>query len=672
MDFEVSPITLSPDYLTRREYYTGPATAIREFLHNSKHKGSALNAANQWTNLTTHKVGEEDWTCLSFLDDGCSMDRAELRQAVKFDPPKDKAACTTSRFGEGMKAAAFWLSSERSAIFLFALKGTERTVVMLGGNDERDLDRCSLIIAPEIKEGDGADEMLACARKERKAGLRETIDRLCRLPSSKGCAGNEQSPFDGVQDLLRVFAGMQTRTQTDHAFMVQIWNPRGKDPSHSQEGLSAVFLGSPAGVPGMPSHQPQGDSKAALELLLAPDQSRPETDPHMTIMLRDKDGKETTLSSVCQRLFLPQDQQEICNGAFYSTRSRMVPSPKHEQAMRMHVCGQLVRPAGHPWSQVLQAGGQPSALLSIGDGLGCMQLVSLPEPVYGKPGQVRLPGSGIIFVGAGSDHTLNLDPIIPDLHARYTNLLPSIVMASRSDTHYNNLWTCISELCGGSEELSGIISRATFMRACRPCKGGQNMRFLRAICLQPYLALVQAASHASLQYDPSKTDIRISPAFAQGLMRVITSFAVEHHLPQEARAPAPKNPPSPATPHPAAPRPVSRKHGSPQTAAAAAGDAAGGSEDRAGVERRKSKRSVAPPQLYVPDSGTPNKRPRRAMHKNEPQLVQAAVADFCPRAEKILAEMKSAKRSDVVAQLSANFRHNLTVLNKAAAANGAA
>ncbi|KAK9859371.1 hypothetical protein WJX84_002283 [Apatococcus fuscideae] len=576
MDFEVSPITLSPDYLTRREYYTGPATAIREFLHNSKHKGSALNAANQWTNLTTHKVGEEDWTCLSFLDDGCSMDRAELRQAVKFDPPKDKAACTTSRFGEGMKAAAFWLSSERSAIFLFALKGTERTVVMLGGNDERDLDRCSLIIAPEIKEGDGADEMLACARKERKAGLRETIDRLCRLPSSKGCAGNEQSPFDGVQDLLRVFA----------------------------------------------------------------DQSRPETDPHMTIMLRDKDGKETTLSSVCQRLFLPQDQQEICNGAFYSTRSRMVPSPKHEQAMRMHVCGQL--------------------------------LVSLPEPVYGKPGQVRLPGSGIIFVGAGSDHTLNLDPIIPDLHARYTNLLPSIVMASRSDTHYNNLWTCISELCGGSEELSGIISRATFMRACRPCKGGQNMRFLRAICLQPYLALVQAASHASLQYDPSKTDIRISPAFAQGLMRVITSFAVEHHLPQEARAPAPKNPPSPATPHPAAPRPVSRKHGSPQTAAAAAGDAAGGSEDRAGVERRKSKRSVAPPQLYVPDSGTPNKRPRRAMHKNEPQLVQAAVADFCPRAEKILAEMKSAKRSDVVAQLSANFRHNLTVLNKAAAANGAA
>lgn len=55
-DFEVSPITLSPDYLTRREYYTGPATAVREFIHNSKHKGAALNAANQWTDLTTHKV----------------------------------------------------------------------------------------------------------------------------------------------------------------------------------------------------------------------------------------------------------------------------------------------------------------------------------------------------------------------------------------------------------------------------------------------------------------------------------------------------------------------------------------------------------------------------------------------------------------------------------------
>ena len=51
---------------------------------------------------------------------------------------------------------------------------------------------------------------------------------------------------------------------------------------------------------------------------------------------------------------------------------------------------------------------------------------------------------------AGSDHTLNMEPIMPDLHARYTNLLPSIVLASRSDAHYNNLWRALSELCGGA------------------------------------------------------------------------------------------------------------------------------------------------------------------------------------------------------------------------------
>ena len=106
------------------------------------------------------------------------------------------------------------------------------------------------------------------------------------------------------------------------------------------------------------------------------------------------------------------------------------------------------------------------------------------------------------------------------------------------------------------------------------------MRFLRAVCLQPYLALVQAASHASLQYDPSKTDIRISAAFAQGLMRTIVGFAVDHHLPKEAGAPLPKGPLSPVTPHPAVPRPSTRKRSSVKTAAAE--DAAGGWESRAG------------------------------------------------------------------------------------------
>lgn len=135
------------------------------------------------------------------------------------------------------------------------------------------------------------------------------------------------------------------------------------------------------------------------------------------------------------------------------------------------------------------------------------------------------------------------------------------------------------------QELSSIIGQAVFLRACRPCQGGQHMRFLRAICLQPYLALVQAASHASLQYDPSKTDIRISAAFAQALMRSIVGFAVDHRLPQEAGAPLHKGPLSPVTPNLAAQRPSSRNRSSPQTAAAAAaaGDTAGGSESRAGT-----------------------------------------------------------------------------------------
>ena len=108
---------------------------------------------------------------------------------------------------------------------------------------------------------------------------------------------------------MQVFTAMQTRTQTDHAFLVQIWNPRGMGPSNSQEGEAAVFLGSPAGALTSPSQPPSSDSKADPELLLLPGRSHPEPAAHMTIMLRDKDGKESTLSSVCQRLFLPQHQQ---------------------------------------------------------------------------------------------------------------------------------------------------------------------------------------------------------------------------------------------------------------------------------------------------------------------------------------------------------------------------
>ena len=73
--------------------------------------------------------------------------------------------------------------------------------------------------------------------------------------------------------------------------------------------------------------------------------------------------------------------------------------------MRMFVCGQQVGPMGHAWSQAIAAGGKKSDLLCVGDGaatVGRLQLVELPANVYGKPGRERLPGSGIICVGAGA------------------------------------------------------------------------------------------------------------------------------------------------------------------------------------------------------------------------------------------------------------------------------
>ena len=59
------------------------------------------------------------------------------------------------------------------------------------------------------------------------------------------------------------------------------------------------------------------------------------------------------------------------------------------------------------------------------------------------------------------------------------------------------------------------------------------------------------------------------------------------------------------------------------------------------------------------------------MRKNEAQSVSAAVAEFCPRADKVLAEMKSAKRLDDLAQLIANLRCSLTILKENATGHDA-
>ncbi len=92
--------------------------------------------------------------------------------------------------------------------------------------------------------------------------------------------------------------------------------------------------------------------------------------------------------------------QEICNEGFYAKRSRTVPDQVGKN-MQMHVCSQLVCAEGHAWSRAIKAGGRPSELLPIGDDLGSMQLIDLPKHAFGGSVQAMLPGSGIIFVGAG-------------------------------------------------------------------------------------------------------------------------------------------------------------------------------------------------------------------------------------------------------------------------------
>ncbi len=95
---------------------------------------------------------------------------------------------------------------------------------------------------------------------------------------------------------------MQSHTQTDHAFLVQIWNPRGKipDAGDSAGSSSGVYLGSPAGA-----EEPE-DCKANVMAHTGPSQA-----PKKTIMLRDEHGHECTLISVCEQLFLPEGQQ-VC------------------------------------------------------------------------------------------------------------------------------------------------------------------------------------------------------------------------------------------------------------------------------------------------------------------------------------------------------------------------
>ena len=99
---------------------------------------------------------------------------------------------------------------------------------------------------------------------------------------------------------------MQAQTRTDHAFLVQIWNPRGKADWSDHRGASAIYRGVPAQSSCDPSKASRATEKCAPTAGLGAGLAGAQEE---TIMLRDKDGKESTLISVCQQLFLPKGYQ---------------------------------------------------------------------------------------------------------------------------------------------------------------------------------------------------------------------------------------------------------------------------------------------------------------------------------------------------------------------------
>ena len=204
------------------------------------------------------------------------------------------------------------------------------------------------------------------------------------------------------------------------------------------------------------------------------------------------------------------------------------------------------------------------------------------------------------------------------------------------------------------QELSEIIDEATFKRACRQGKDKQNMRFLRAICLQPYLALVQGTKHADVQYDPSKTDVRVSEAFAKKLVQAIVQYAVDHHLPQGSH-PNPSEAPAVSPSTPDQKMPTKRKI----LAALATSAEAGPSTAHATGKRRSARQPVAV-EAYDPTMESASKRPAKTTHVSSPGAVKAAVADFESQAQKLHKQLKAAHDLGALDSVVAKYRQALT------------
>ncbi len=212
------------------------------------------------------------------------------------------------------------------------------------------------------------------------------------------------------------------------------------------------------------------------------------------------------------------------------------------------------------------------------------------------------------------------------------------------------------------QDLSVIIDEVTFKRACRQGRGGQNMRFLRAICLQPYLALVQGSTHAHLQYDPSKSDVCVSKPFAAKLVQAIVQFAVHHCLPAGClQEPNPSSANAPPTLGPATP--CKRKNDIKVTKAASTGP---NPDWQYANGARKSTRAPAPVDVFVPTMEGQTRKPKIAKPASDPQFVEAAVAEFRPKARKLLTQMEGLQKFEDLEDAIKDFREKLRALRQAA------
>ena len=262
-------------------------------------------------------------------------------------------------------------------------------------------------------------------------------------------------------------------------------------------------------------------------------------------------------------------------------------------------------------------------------------------------------GAGIIFVGHGSDHTLNLDPQLPG----QLQELQRFFLIAKGDTRdmqrSKRLWSMLCDMAGGADALGAVISREEFFKACSSRHPG-GLAFLYAIGMRPYLVLAAPGNRDDIRYDPSKSDLILAPAFAAAVIRAIVAFAKATHLPHAAHVPAPEAPLTPAA--------ISKKPRAHVTELRADGAAAGQSVKQEPEELPGRKRKA--PEFYTPaetfcraaDSGPGTTAAQAAAPELGPEAWQAAAQRFVEQERGILDRMLHMRTRQQVQKAIAQLR----------------